>query len=64
MIYENEDVVLTIIFKKDDETRGKKLCVKLFDFLKDTGVSGTTVWTGVDGFSKRADHMADWKELL
>lgn len=44
---------LTIIFKRNDEVRGKKLYVKLLDFLKDAGVSGATVWTGVDGFGKR-----------
>jgi PII-like signaling protein len=25
----------------------------LMDFLKNAGVSGATVWTGVDGFGKR-----------
>ncbi|AIF84919.1 hypothetical protein NTE_02881 [Candidatus Nitrososphaera evergladensis SR1] len=44
---------LTIIFKRNDEVRGKKLYIKLLDFLKDAGILGATVWTGVDGFGKR-----------
>lgn len=27
--------------------------MKLLDFLKDAGILGATVWTGVDGFGKR-----------
>ncbi len=45
--------VLTIFFKKNDEMRGKKLYLKLLDFLKDAGVLGATVLTGIDGFGKR-----------
>lgn len=44
---------LTIIFKKNDEVGGKRLYMKLLDFLKDAGILGATVWTGVDGFGKR-----------
>lgn len=44
---------LTIIFKRNDEVRGKKLYIKLLDFLRNAGILGATVWTGVDGFGKR-----------
>jgi PII-like signaling protein len=44
---------LTIRIKKNDEYHGKKLERALIDFLVESGVSGATVWTGVDGFGKR-----------
>lgn len=46
-------LILTIIFKRNDEIQGKKLYIKLLAFLKDAGILGATVWTGVDGFGKR-----------
>jgi PII-like signaling protein len=44
---------VTIRFKKNDELDGKRLHALIIDLLKKAGVSGATVWTGVDGFGKR-----------
>ena len=44
---------VTIRIKKNDELGGKRLEALLMDFLIKAGVSGATVWTGVDGFGKR-----------
>lgn len=42
-----------IRFKRNDELGGKRLERLIMDFLIKSGVSGATVWTGVDGFGKR-----------
>lgn len=42
-----------IRIKKNDEVGGKRLHSLIMDCLKKAGVSGATVWTGVDGFGKR-----------
>lgn len=44
---------LTIRIKKNDELDGKRLQSLVMDFLRKSGVSGATVWTGVNGFGKR-----------
>jgi PII-like signaling protein len=44
---------LTIRIKRNDELRGKRVSKLLIDFLMQNGISGATVWTGVDGFGKR-----------
>jgi PII-like signaling protein len=44
---------LTIRIKKNDEFGGKRLQSLIMDFLVKSGVSGATVWTGVNGFGKR-----------
>ena len=44
---------VTIRIKKNDEVGGKRLERLVMDFLIKAGVSGATVWTGVDGFGKR-----------
>ena len=44
---------VTIRIKKNDEVGGKRLERLAIDFLVKAGVSGATVWTGVDGFGKR-----------
>jgi uncharacterized protein len=44
---------VTIRIKKNDEIGGKRLERLVIDFLVKEGVSGATVWTGVDGFGKR-----------
>jgi uncharacterized protein len=44
---------VTIRIKKNDEVGGKRLERLVVDFLVKSGVSGATVWTGVDGFGKR-----------
>lgn len=44
---------LTIRFKKNDQLGGKRLESLLMDLLVKSGISGATVWTGVDGFGKR-----------
>jgi PII-like signaling protein len=44
---------LIIRIKKNDEVGGKRLHSLIMDCLMKAGVSGATVWTGVDGFGKR-----------
>jgi uncharacterized protein len=44
---------LMIRIKKNDEVGGKRLHALIMDCLRKAGVSGATVWTGVDGFGKR-----------
>lgn len=44
---------LTIRIKRNDELQGKRVSKLLIDFLMQNGISGATVWTGVDGFGKR-----------
>jgi PII-like signaling protein len=44
---------LIIRIKKNDTVGGKRLQSLLMDCLVKAGVSGATVWTGVDGFGKR-----------
>ena len=44
---------IVIRIKKNDEVGGKRLDRLVIDFLINAGVSGATVWTGVDGFGKR-----------
>jgi uncharacterized protein len=44
---------VTVRIKKNDEVGGKRLERLVIDFLINAGVSGATVWTGVDGFGKR-----------
>ena len=44
---------LMIRIKKNDEVGGKRLHSLIMDCLRKAGVSGATVWTGVDGFGKR-----------
>lgn len=44
---------LMIRIKKNDEVGGKRLHSLIMDCLKKAGISGATVWTGVDGFGKR-----------
>jgi uncharacterized protein len=44
---------LMIRIKKNDEVGGKRLHSLIMDCFKKAGVSGATVWTGVDGFGKR-----------
>jgi PII-like signaling protein len=44
---------LTIRIKKTDQVGGKRLEALILDYLKKAGISGATVWTGVDGFGKR-----------
>jgi PII-like signaling protein len=44
---------VTIRIKKNDTVGGKRLESLVIDFLINAGISGATVWTGVDGFGKR-----------
>ncbi len=44
---------LIIRIKRKDEVGGKRLEPLVMDLLIKAGVSGATVWTGVDGFGKR-----------
>ena len=44
---------LVIRIKKNDTVDGKPLEKVLLEFLMQSGISGATVWTGVDGFGRR-----------
>ena len=44
---------LVIRIKRNDQVGGKRLEPLVMDLLIKAGVSGATVWTGVDGFGKR-----------
>ena len=44
---------LTVRIKKNDEVGGKRLHALVIRLLVNSGVSGATVWTGVNGFGKR-----------
>ncbi|MGA3061583.1 MAG: DUF190 domain-containing protein [Candidatus Bathyarchaeia archaeon] len=44
---------LIIRIKKKDELCGKRLQRLLLDMFMKAGISGATLWTGVDGFGKR-----------
>jgi PII-like signaling protein len=44
---------LIIRIKKNDKVGGKRLQSLIMDCLMKVGISGATVWTGVDGFGKR-----------
>lgn len=44
---------VTIRIKRNDELNGKRLHKLLIDFLIQNKITGSTVWTGVDGFGKR-----------
>lgn len=44
---------LTIRIKKNDEVAGKRLQTIILDLLIKSGISGATIWTGINGFGKR-----------
>jgi len=44
---------LTIRIKKNDEIAGKRLQTIILDLLIKSGISGATIWTGINGFGKR-----------
>lgn len=44
---------LMIRIRRNDKIKGKRLQGVLLDFLMKAGISGATVWTGVNGFGKR-----------
>ena len=46
-------LALAIRIKKNDNFEGKRLERILLEFLVKSGISGATVWAGVDGFGKR-----------
>lgn len=46
-------LALTIRIKKNDQVRSRRLESSLMDFFVKSGISGATVWAGVDGFGKR-----------
>lgn len=46
-------LALAIRIKKNDNFEGKRLERVLLEFLVKSGISGATVWAGVDGFGKR-----------
>lgn len=46
-------LALVVRIKKNDNFEGRRLEAVLLDFLAQAGISGATVWAGVDGFGKR-----------
>jgi len=44
---------IVIRIKKNDKLDGKPLERALIEFFVQSGISGATVWTGVDGFGRR-----------
>jgi len=55
---------LIIRIKRNDKLVGKRLEAVLLDFLIKSGVSGATVWTGVDGFGKRGKSTMKLEGVL
>jgi uncharacterized protein len=50
---EKKMLSLKIRIRKNDENSGKRISALILDLLIKNGVSGATLWTGVDGFGKR-----------
>lgn len=46
-------IALTIRIKKNDNFEGKRLERALLDLFVRSGITGATVWGGVDGFGRR-----------
>jgi len=46
-------VCLIVRIKKNDRVKGKRTYQIILDMLKEHGISGATVWTGMAGFGKR-----------
>jgi len=46
-------ICLMVRIKKNDKVKGKRTFQVILDMLKDHGVFGATVWTGMAGFGKR-----------
>lgn len=46
---------IVIRIRKNDRTGKKRTFQKVLDFLKKNKISGSTVWTGVNGYGKRGD---------
>ncbi len=55
---------VTVRIKKNDEVGGKRLQSLVMDFLVKSGVSGATVWTGVNGFGKRGKSTMHLEGIL
>jgi uncharacterized protein len=54
---------LVIRIKKNYKMDGRPLERVLIEFLREFGISGATVWTGVDGFGKRGKSTVQLKGL-
>lgn len=59
---QSKDAV-TIRIKRNDQFHGKTLHKILIEFLMNAKNSGTTVWTGVDGFGKRRRSTIHLEEI-
>ena len=46
---------MMIRIKKNDNYEGKRMHHAILDILKNSNISGATVWTGVAGFGKRGE---------
>lgn len=54
---------LVIRIKKNDKLDGRLLEKVLIEFLVQSGISGATVWTGVDGFGRRGKSTVQLEGL-
>lgn len=54
---------LVIRIKKNDRLDGRPLEKALIEFLHESGISGATVWTGVDGFGRRGKSTVQLEGL-
>jgi uncharacterized protein len=54
---------LVIRIKKNDKLDGRLLEKALIEFLVQSGISGATVWTGVDGFGRRGKSTVQLEGL-
>ncbi len=52
-----------IRIKKNDKLDGRPLEKALIEFLQKSGISGATVWTGVDGFGRRGKSTVQLEGL-
>jgi hypothetical protein len=46
---------MMVRIKKNDNYEGKRMYQVILDILRNSNISGATVWTGVAGFGKRGD---------
>jgi PII-like signaling protein len=54
---------LKVRIRKNDQYSGKRIQALLLDLLVKNGISGATVWTGVDGFGKRGKSTLHWEGI-
>jgi PII-like signaling protein len=55
---------LTIIIKKNDQLKGKRLYNAILDYMMKAGIWGATVSSAVDGFGRRGRPTCTSKAFL